>query len=119
MWETGLEWAEAKIQAKLEVSLGQTLAGTEMSWRAQRGDPNALLLSQLSHPTEVTPKALLPQPGNTQRCARGGSSALQAVPQGSQALSLAQSPCPRQGVQTTRSCSSFTLHFTWGSGFFK
>lgn len=32
MWETGLEWVEAKIQAKLKVCLGQTVTGIEVSW---------------------------------------------------------------------------------------
>lgn len=42
MWETGLEWAEAKIQAKLKVSLGQTVTGMEVSWITPRGDPSGL-----------------------------------------------------------------------------
>lgn len=61
MWETGLERVEAKIQAKLKVSLGQTVTGMEVSWITPRGDPSGLagyypsVMSLLSHPRAVTP----------------------------------------------------------------
>lgn len=55
------ERAEAKIQAKLKVSLGQTVTGMEVSWITPRGDPSGLagyypsVMSLLSHPRAVTP----------------------------------------------------------------
>lgn len=47
--------------------------------------------SLLSHPTEGTPQALLPQPGSSQNCARGGSRALQGCAPGQ--------PSPEPGTE--------------------
>lgn len=119
MWETGLEWVEAKIQAKLKVSLGQPLAGTEVAWITQRGDPKVLLSSQHRVPAEVTARAQLPQPANTPKPARGGSNALQVCAPGKSRSKPGTEPPCQAGCADHHSRSSFTLRFTWGKGVFK